>query len=103
MSGLRASSLRWGRDPAFVGHLERLETVTDFADRWSAHNVGERHRGLTLLRHPDHGELRLQFETLQLPSDGDQRLISWFPADEASAAGLRAATHPAPLRVVRPA
>lgn len=100
---LRTASLRWGHDPAFVALLERLHPDPEFAHRWSTHNVNEHHRGMTLLRHPDAGELRLRFETLQLPNDGEQRLTTWFPADESSEAALRLATHPSPLQVVRPA
>lgn len=100
---LRAASLRWGQDPAFAALLDHLQPHPDFAQRWSTHSVSELHRGMTLLRHPHVGELRLRFETLQLPNDGEQRLTTWFPADDASEAALRVATHPAPLRVVRPA
>ena len=100
---LRTASLRWGQDPAFGALLEELRTVPEFAERWSAHKVSEQHRGMILLRHPDVAELRLRFETLQLPNDGDQRLTSWFPADEASDTSLRHATHLGRLRVVRPA
>lgn len=103
VSQLRAASLRWGQDPAFAALLEELRTVPEFAGRWSAHNVSDHHRGMILLRHPDVAELRLRFETLQLPNDGDQRLTSWFPADEASETGLRLATQLGRLRVVRPA
>ena len=103
VSQLRAASLRWGQDPAFAALLARLQAVPEFAGRWATHDVSEHHRGLLALRHPDVGDLPLRFETLQIPSDGDQRLISWFPADEVSGSALRAATHTAPLRVVRPA
>jgi transcriptional regulator with XRE-family HTH domain len=103
VSQLRAASLRWGQDPAFAVLLERLGAEPEFARRWSAHSITEFHRGMTLLRHPEVGELRLRFETLQLPNDGDQRLTTWHPADEASEAALRVATRVGPLRVVRPA
>lgn len=100
---LRATSLRWGQDPAFADLLERLQAAPEFAARWSAHRVNEHLRGLTRLRHPEVGELRLRFETMQLPNDGDQRLTTWLAADDASEAALRVATKIAPLRVVRPA
>ena len=36
--------------------------------------------------HPDLGRLRLNYEVLLLPDDVDeQRLITWLPADEATA------------------
>jgi hypothetical protein len=103
VSRLRAASLRWGQDPAFVALIDRLQADPEFGRRWSAHSVSETHRGMTLLRHPTVGEIRLRFETLHLPNDGGQRLTTWLAADEASEAALRRATHVAPLRVVRPA
>lgn len=100
---LRAASLRWGHDPEFAALVDHLEQVPEFADRWSTHRVSEHRRGMTLLRHPDVGDLRLRFETLQLPDDGDQRLTTWFPADPSTEAGLRLATGHGRLRVARPA
>lgn len=103
VSQLRSASLRWGQDPTFESLLERLGTVPEFARRWSSHRVSEHHRGMTLLRHPDVGELRLRFEALQLPDDADQRLTTWLPADEQTEAALRRVTSAGPLRIVRPA
>lgn len=100
---LRASSVRWGHDPAFATMIDELHAVPEFAERWSTHSVSVKHRGIKLLRHPDVGELRLRFETLDLPNDGDQRLTTWFPADETTEAALRQAIRRGPLRVARPA
>lgn len=100
---LRAGSLRWGHDPVFAALIDELHASPEFAARWSTHSVSEQHRGLTLIRHPDAGELRLRYETLQLPSDGEQRLTTWFPADESSETALRRAAQRGPLRVARPA
>jgi transcriptional regulator with XRE-family HTH domain len=44
--------------------------------------------GLTRLAHPEAGELRLAFETLDLPADDDQRLVVYLPADAATSAAL---------------
>ena len=55
--------------------------------------------------HPDLGRLRLNYEVLLLPDDVDeQRLITWLPADDATARALTGdrvvPTSPAQLRVI---
>jgi hypothetical protein len=44
--------------------------------------------GIVRLAHPEAGELRLAYETLELPADDDQRLIVYLPADGATSAAL---------------
>jgi transcriptional regulator with XRE-family HTH domain len=58
--------------------------------------------GVDRLAHPEAGILRLAYETLELPTDDDQRLIVHLPADAATAAALdRLTSHPPrPLRLV---
>jgi hypothetical protein len=53
--------------------------------------------GVVRLRHPQAGDLRLAYETLELPADDDQRLLVHLPADDATAAALDALP---PLRLV---
>ncbi len=52
--------------------------------------------------HPQVGQLRLAFETLELPDLAHQRLVICLPADAASAVGLDRLTrrHPTALRSV---
>ena len=57
--------------------------------------------------HPNLGRLRLDYEVLLLPDDADeQRLVTWLPADDATAVALArtadtaAPTSPAQLRVI---
>ncbi|MFH8367418.1 helix-turn-helix domain-containing protein [Streptomyces sp. NPDC018031] len=47
-----------------------------------------RSSGVERLVHPEAGELRLAYETLDLSADDDLRLIVQLPADEATAAAL---------------
>lgn len=63
--------------------------------------VGQPSPGTGALRgaHPAAGELRLAYETLDLPADDDLRLIAYLPADPATAAALDG-LWPAGLRVV---
>jgi len=44
--------------------------------------------GVDRLVHPEEGELRLAYETLDLPDPDEQRLIVHLPADDATAAAL---------------
>jgi transcriptional regulator with XRE-family HTH domain len=44
--------------------------------------------GVTRLTHPAAGELRLAFETLDLPPDDGQRLLVYLPADDVTDAAL---------------
>jgi transcriptional regulator with XRE-family HTH domain len=106
-SRLRAASNRWGSDPRFVALIEELSAGSaQFATLWSSHSVVEKRRGVKRLVHPEAGEFRVAFEVLLLPDDGEQRMITWLPADDASAtamSGLLAAAEPvspAQLRVV---
>lgn len=90
VSQLRAARVRIGPSPGFEAMLERLQEVPEFASRWSAHAVAEKRRGQKRLAHPEVGELRLAFEVLLLPHDGEQQLITWLPADDATARALTA-------------
>ncbi len=58
--------------------------------------------GVDRLAHPEEGELRLAYETLDLPDADEQRLIVYLPADEATAAALDRVTgrRPGALRAV---
>jgi transcriptional regulator with XRE-family HTH domain len=106
VSRLRTAELEWGGDDHFIALLDELRQEPEFAARWLAHTVSETRRGVTRLRHPKAGDLRIAFDVLALPDDGDQRLITWLPADEATAATLQvllagsAPASPARLRVV---
>jgi transcriptional regulator with XRE-family HTH domain len=81
VSHLRNASLRWNLDEGLVALLDELASVPEFASRWSAHEVAEKRRGEERLCHPDAGELAIAYEVLSLGDDGDQRLVTWLPAD----------------------
>ena len=74
----------------------------DFTDRWAARPVVRKRTGVKRIAHPEVGELRVAFETLQLPDADDQRLVVYLPADEATATALDvlAGRHPGGLRAV---
>lgn len=73
-----------------------------FTSRWAARPVLRKRTGIKHLVHPEVGELRVAFETLQLPDADDQRLVVYLPADEATATALDRLTgrQPGALRAV---
>jgi transcriptional regulator with XRE-family HTH domain len=107
VSRLRTASGRWGDDHSFGALLEELRTAPDFDSRWSSFATTEKRRGTKRIVHPDLGRLRLAYDVLLLPDDdAEQRLITWLPADDATAKALArlvdtaVPTSPAQLRVI---
>jgi transcriptional regulator with XRE-family HTH domain len=109
VSHLRAASARWGDDDRFTVLLDELRTAPDFVARWSTFGTIEKRRGMKRIVHPGLGGLRFNYEVLLLPDDdGAQRLVTWLPADDATAAALAPAaagvkavpSSPAQLRVI---
>ncbi|WP_395297434.1 helix-turn-helix transcriptional regulator [Kitasatospora hibisci] len=91
-------------NPHMDGLMDEL-TVScgaEFADRLESLPGLPKASGITRMVHPEAGELRLAYETLDLPTDDDQRLIVHLPADEAAAAALDRLTglRPGGLRAV---
>jgi transcriptional regulator with XRE-family HTH domain len=77
-------------DPHIAALVDEL-TVTagePFAERLDRVPGPGRSHGVTRLLHPGAGELRLAYETLDLPGDDQQRLVLHLPADAATAAAL---------------
>jgi hypothetical protein len=107
VSRLRAATGRWADDDSFAALMDELRTVPAFIERWSIFAATDKRRGTTRIVHPDIGGLRLNYEVLLLPDDVDeQRLITWMPADEATAEALTrrgqtaVPTSPAQLSVI---
>jgi transcriptional regulator with XRE-family HTH domain len=89
---------------ALAGEL--LAQSADFARLWADYDVGEKRRGVKRLAHPMGGPLDLEYTALGLPEEGFRRLVTYLPADEATATVLDRLVAPAPpaeaprLRVV---
>lgn len=94
---LRIASVRYADDPDFAALVEDLRADEAFEARWAVHAVRPKRRGTKLLRHPDGAELRFDFEVLSIEGDAEQRMVTWLPADDATAAFLQPAAR---LRVV---
>ena len=94
MAGAQIISVRVATVSCFVTRtLERIVgklslKSADFARLWAIHEVGEKRRGTQRLAHPVAGEMELEFEVLTLADPGERRLVSFMPADEASAVAL---------------
>jgi transcriptional regulator with XRE-family HTH domain len=71
-----------------VGELSTKSKL--FARLWARHDVREKSHGIKRFRHPLVGELDLQYETLALPGDRRQTLVTYTAAaDSPSESALR--------------
>jgi len=103
---LRAAHTWWSDDTRLTSLIDELSPVPAFAERWSRHTVADLRRGTHRLQHPSAGELRLACEVLAVAGTDGQHLVTWLPADDATATRLDAlvadevATSPPRLRLV---
>jgi transcriptional regulator with XRE-family HTH domain len=88
VSDLRAARLRWGQDPRLVALVEELQASPAFAELWSSHALSARTRAELRVVHPDLGPLHVAVETMTVSDGSDQRLVTWLPADDATAAAF---------------
>jgi hypothetical protein len=86
---LRSAAGRWPDDPeleALVGELSVKSN--EFVRAWARHEVCEQLSGTKRLHHPLVGDLTLQYETLALPDEPEQQLVTYTPADTESQTAL---------------
>ncbi|MBZ6475943.1 helix-turn-helix transcriptional regulator [Streptomyces griseocarneus] len=69
---------------ALVGELSVKSA--DFRALWAAHNVRDKGFGVKRLHHPVAGPLTLAYETLVLPADPDQQLVTYHAEPGSSSA-----------------
>ncbi|SNT55818.1 Helix-turn-helix domain-containing protein [Streptosporangium subroseum] len=102
IAALRSGS--FGADPHLAELTAELTATAGapFSDRMKPAASSSRPTGFERLTHPEAGELRLAYETLELPSADDQRLIVYLPADTATSTALDRLTgrRPGALRMV---
>ncbi|WP_019891823.1 helix-turn-helix domain-containing protein [Streptomyces purpureus] len=94
-----------GQSQAHVAALMEELTVScgaEFTGRLATLTGLPKPTGILRLVHPHTGELRLSYETLDLPADDDQQLIAYLPADAETSAALDHLTHrrPGALRAI---
>ncbi len=91
-------------DPEAVAFADRVTQAagTAFTDRWERAYVAWKRTGVKVMAHPEVGQLRLAFETLELSDADRQRLVVYLPADTATSVGLDrlAGRQPGALRSV---
>ncbi|HEX6416882.1 MAG TPA: helix-turn-helix transcriptional regulator [Acidimicrobiales bacterium] len=89
-----------GEGEALLAQLQAAGSA--FTERWRAGLVTRLRAGTVRIAHPQVGELRVAFETLDLPDADEQRMVVYQPADKASASALDglAGRHPGGLRAV---
>ncbi len=65
-------------DPQLSALVGELSVKNDeFRRLWATHNVKEKGHGVKLLRHPLVGDMALSYETLHLPDDPEQYLVTY--------------------------
>jgi hypothetical protein len=71
----------------------------EFREFWARHDVREKRFGTKVLRHPVAGEITVQYESLQLPADPEQILVTYSvePASPSEQALRLLASWSAPL------
>ncbi|WP_327354975.1 helix-turn-helix transcriptional regulator [Streptomyces sp. NBC_01304] len=75
---LRMDLGRHPDDPAFAQLIDELTLKSaDFRRLWAEQEVRDKGHGGYHLRHPAVGEFTLQYETLRLPDEPDQALITY--------------------------
>ncbi|QEV16208.1 helix-turn-helix transcriptional regulator [Streptomyces alboniger] len=78
VAALRLDLGRYPCDDRLCDLLGELSVRSeDFRALWAEHHVGEHAYGIERLRHPTAGELTLRRETLRLPGEGDQCLVTY--------------------------
>jgi hypothetical protein len=88
---LRLEAGRNPHDPALIALVGELSTQSEvFRTRWASHDVQYHRSGQKRLRHPIVGQLDLNFESMELPSNPGLTLSVYTAAPDSPAAdGLR--------------
>ncbi|MEU0808214.1 helix-turn-helix transcriptional regulator [Streptomyces sp. NPDC005970] len=84
---LRLDAGRHPDDPLMASLIGELAMKNEtFRRLWADHPVKEKTHGLKRLRHPVVGDLELSYETLALPGDPDQLLVTYAAVPGSAAA-----------------
>jgi transcriptional regulator with XRE-family HTH domain len=89
VGNLRSATTRVCGDPAMDALVGELSINSpEFARLWASLDVVEQRRGQIRLEHPTGGRLTVDVEALLLPEPVERLLVTYLPADDASAAVL---------------
>ncbi|WP_328392123.1 helix-turn-helix domain-containing protein [Nocardia sp. NBC_00416] len=91
VANLRYDAGRHPDDPQLAALIGELSLVSDeFRRLWAEHDVHAKTRGRKRFRHPQIGELALDYVAMRAPDDPDMTMMIYSaPADSAAAADLR--------------
>ncbi|ARX86074.1 MULTISPECIES: helix-turn-helix domain-containing protein [Streptomyces] len=91
VSFLRMEAGCYPNDPLLSALVGELSVKSEeFRRLWAEHDVREKGHGVKRLRHPVVGELTLSFESMRLPDDYEQTLVTYHAEPGSpSAEGLR--------------
>ena len=85
----RRASAEYADDAELAALVDELRTASPDFDRfWTTHNVQNRSHCPKLINHPTAGRLTFSLESLQLPGDDGQFVITYTPADPTTQAAL---------------
>jgi transcriptional regulator with XRE-family HTH domain len=85
---LRATAALGDPHAAVLADELAIIAGTPFSSRFDASTALPRRTGVERWAHPDGGDLRLAYESLELPDADEQRLVVYLPADAATSAAL---------------
>lgn len=91
VSFLRMDAGCYPNDPLLSALVGELSVKSEeFRNLWATHDVREKGHGVKRIHHSLVGDMTLSFETLRLPDDHDQSLVTYHAEpDSASADALR--------------
>jgi transcriptional regulator with XRE-family HTH domain len=97
---LRRASAEYADDAELAALVTELRTASsDFERFWLSQNVQNRSHCPKTLNHPTAGRLTFSLESLQLPGDDGQFVLTYTPADPATEAWISAGRGQSPLAV----
>jgi transcriptional regulator with XRE-family HTH domain len=102
---LRVASAEYAADPELTALVDELRAASPDFDRfWTSQDVAARSHCPKVLNHPTAGLLTFSLESLQLPGDDGQFVITYTPSDPTTQAALETllATERSFSRVVHP-
>ncbi|WP_433017151.1 helix-turn-helix transcriptional regulator [Kribbella sp. CA-294648] len=89
---LRHASVGYASDPEMAALVSELSSASpEFAAYWNAHDVATRSPCAKVLNHPTAGRLSFSLESLVLPADDGQYVMTYTPTDEPTRTALLAA------------
>ncbi|GAB2666036.1 hypothetical protein GCM10009743_47770 [Kribbella swartbergensis] len=88
---LRRTSAEYATDPELAALVDELRAASrDFDRFWTSQDVTARSHCPKVLNHPVAGQLTFSIESLQVPGDDGQFVLTYTPADPTTQAALEA-------------